>query len=307
MPQMIEEKIQVRRAKVLLIDDDEAQYHLVDELLKEKGTLFDLEWVDSLNKAFDRIPQGAVDVILLDLFLGDSRGLDTFKRMKARVKDIPIVIVSGLDDEKSAVEAIQQGAQDFLVKNGLDGSRLSRVIQFAIKRHEIQKDPRNEGLVDSLTGLYNKHGFLTMIEPHLKSAQRAKKGFFICFAIMDNLKNINEMYGAAEGDRALLTTAEILQESFRSTDMVGRMGADEFAILTTEQGQYSPKVTFSRIRNNQKYYNAQFNLYRLSISMCAVFFDPEKRLSLEDISAKTDQVFAQYKLQPVQNQFFKAD
>lgn len=294
-------------AKVLLIDDDEAEFHLVSELLSDKKQQFQLVWVDNLKKGIEHINAEKVDVVLLDLFLGDSRGLETFKRMKELVKNTPIVILSGLDDEQSAVDAIQQGAQDFLVKDTVDGNRLSRVIQYAIKRNEAQKDPKNVGLIDTLTGLYNRRGFFTVADLHLKAAQRAKLGFFVCFAILNDLPNIIEQFGAAEGDHAVLTASEILRESFRSSDLIARVGPDEFAILTADQGNYSPNVISSRIKTNQKYYNAQFNRYRLTLSMCAVPFEPSEDVTVDDLSKKADAVFGNYRAKKNMDQFFLSE
>ncbi len=290
-----QEPTQTRRAKILLIDDDESEFYLVNELLSDKKTLFELKWVESLALGIEHLSKEHVDVIVLDLFLADSKGLETFNLLKSRVKDVPIVIMSGLDDEKSAVEAIQLGAQDFLVKDHVNGDRLSRVLLYAIKRNEIQRDPKNVGLIDRLTGLYNRQGFLVMAEPPLKAAQRDKRGFFVCYTLLNDLDRILRLHGAAEADHALLTAADILRESFRSSDLIARIGHDEFAILTAGQGDYSPKIISSRIKNNQKYYNAQFNRYRLSLSMCTVFFDPAEDLSTQHLITKGDHVFADYK------------
>jgi two-component system, cell cycle response regulator len=292
------------KTKVLLIDDDEVEYHLVNELLNERKFHFELEWRETLKQGMERLAQGHVDVVLLDLFLGDSKGLDTFKRVKEQFKDIPIVILSGLDDEQSAVDAIQQGAQDFLVKDHVTGTRLSRVIQFAMKRHEVQNDPKNIGLIDNFSGLYNKPGFLTIADQYIKTAQRTKKGFFICFAILNDLAQIKEIYGETEANHAILTTSEIIRESFRSSDLMARMGPDEFAILTTEQDNYTPKVLSSRIKKNQKYYNAQFNRYRLSLSMCAIYFEPTESLSVNDVAEKAEHVFSNYNAKKNMDQFF---
>ncbi len=283
-----------RQAHVLMIDDDEAEFVLVSEMLRDKEAFFNLIWVDNLQKAFEHLQKEKVDVILLDLFIRESRGLETFKNLKTVVRDIPIVILSGLDDERSALEAIQQGAQDFLVKDHIDGNRLSRVIQYAIQRNETQKDPKNIGLIDPFTGFYNRQGFFTMVDDHLKAAQRTGKKIFMCFGILNDLKKINDEYGKAEGDHALLTVADILRESFRSADPIARMGADEFVILVREE-QASPKVIFSRIKKNQKYYNAQFNRYRIPLSMSSAYFEPDKNLSVKELSMKIDQVFRDYK------------
>lgn len=290
------------KIKILIIDDDEAEFLLVSELLREREHLYDLKWVDSLAKGISSVDDA--DVIILDLFLGDSRGLDTFIQMKSHVKEKPIIILSGLDDEGVAVEAIQKGAQDFLVKDHVDGDRLSRVIQYALKRSEIKNDPKNIGLIDPLTGLYNRQGFLVMAEQYLKGLQRNRKEFLIYFAVLEEYSQIASDFGKSEADHAVLLSSEILRESFRASDLIWRIGDDEFAILAIEYGNLNPKIVSSRIKNNQKYCNAKFNLYRLSLSMSVSLFDFKENSSVQELLTKIDQVFNDYKSRKNIKNFF---
>src|SRR5437868_2726314 len=125
--------------RVLVIEDDEDEYELVTEFLREQPSRFDLRWAPTLSIGLKELSQNQVDVILLDLFLPDSKGLDTFFQVKSKSLESPIVILSSLDDEDLAFEAIKKGAQDYLVKGQADGKRLARVLQYAIKRNELHK------------------------------------------------------------------------------------------------------------------------------------------------------------------------
>src|SRR5690606_30591217 len=89
-------------------------------------------------------------------------------------------------------------------------------------------------IVDDLTGLYNRRGFLTLAERHLKLAIRKKAGLFLLFADLDGLKQINDTFGHLEGDRALVSAAQILRQSFRSADIIARLGGDEFTVFPLE-------------------------------------------------------------------------
>jgi len=126
--------------KVLLIDDDVSYAQLAQIwLAKSKETPFDMEWEDSLSEGLDRLAEQSVDVILLDLTLPDSGGLDTFVRMQEKAPDIPIIMLTGTDEEALALKAVQMGAQDYLIKNKVDGNHLLRSIRYAIERKQFEK------------------------------------------------------------------------------------------------------------------------------------------------------------------------
>lgn len=97
---------------------------------------------------------------MLDLSLPDSTGLDTFIRLYMQAPDVPIVVLTGLDDEATATQAVQAGAQDYLVKGHVSGDLLVRAMRYAIERHRLLMQLRVASLVDALTGLYNRRAFL---------------------------------------------------------------------------------------------------------------------------------------------------
>ncbi|MBF0588136.1 MAG: cyclic nucleotide-binding domain-containing protein [Magnetococcales bacterium] len=130
---------------ILMVEDDPDFHQLVKAWLHKKaaselGSLFpsgiNLEIVSSLGNAVSRLQKEKFDVILLDLNLPDSSGYETFIRLYNKFPDMPIVVVSGLDDEMQAIQAVKDGAQDFLVKGRFKKDDLSRAIQFALARHK---------------------------------------------------------------------------------------------------------------------------------------------------------------------------
>jgi serine phosphatase RsbU (regulator of sigma subunit) len=124
-----------RHIKALLIEDNRGDVRLVQELLAEVGGLaLTLETADRLATGLARLAKEGADVVLLDLSLPDSRGLDTFLRVQALAPRVPVVLLSGLDDETLAVKAVQLGAEDYLVKGQIDASVLVRAIRYAIER-----------------------------------------------------------------------------------------------------------------------------------------------------------------------------
>ena len=125
-------------AKVLLIEDDPEDALLLREMLAEGGgTRFDLECTDKLQTGLERLSRGKTDVLLLDLSLPDSIGLETVHKVHAHATGVPIVVLTGLNDEALAIKAVRQGAQDYLVKGQVDGNLLVRSIRYAIERHRL--------------------------------------------------------------------------------------------------------------------------------------------------------------------------
>jgi DNA-binding response OmpR family regulator len=124
--------------KVLLIEDNPADARLIRELLVEAtGVRFHLECADQLSKGLERLAAGGVDVLLLDLSLPDSQGLDTFIRVHTQAPEVPIMVLTGLYDEALAVKAMREGAQDYLVKGQADSNLLLRSMRYAIERHRL--------------------------------------------------------------------------------------------------------------------------------------------------------------------------
>jgi signal transduction histidine kinase len=129
--------------RVLLIEDNEDDVHFIREMLAEqKSAGIELEWADQLGRGLTRLAEDKIDVVLLDLSLPDSHGLTTFDKVQAHRPDVPIVVLTGLDDEGMAVQAVRKGAQDYLVKTRLDSDRLVRALRYALERHRVEDQLR---------------------------------------------------------------------------------------------------------------------------------------------------------------------
>jgi len=126
--------------KVLLVEDDEEDYIIVRNLLAHvTGRLFELQWVDCLQAALERLEQPDIDVVLLDISLPDSHGRETFTSVHAAAPDIPVVVLTGLDDETMAVDCVKHGAQDYLSKGATDKDRLVTALRYAIERKRTEE------------------------------------------------------------------------------------------------------------------------------------------------------------------------
>jgi len=125
--------------KVLLVEDNEEHAQLLERLLVESNNpVFQVMQFSALRPALDAVEMPGFDLVLLDLSLPDSDGLETFLRMQNRAQDLPIVVLTGLDDEALAVETVQRGAQDYLVKGRVDDRILVRSLLYALERKRAQ-------------------------------------------------------------------------------------------------------------------------------------------------------------------------
>ena len=110
------------------------------EMLAEvRGTAFDLEWADQLSSGLERLAAGGIDAVLLDLSLPDSQGFDTFVKTHTQAAQVPIIVLSGLDDEELAGKAVREGAQDYLVKGNVDSNLLVRALRYAVERKKAEE------------------------------------------------------------------------------------------------------------------------------------------------------------------------
>jgi sigma-B regulation protein RsbU (phosphoserine phosphatase) len=134
------ENPQSERVKVLLIEDNPSDARLIEVMLEHAGNgLVDIEHVERLSAGLQRLAQGGINVVLSDLSLPDSDGLDTFARLHARAPQIPIIVLSGLNDTKLALKAVHEGAQDYLIKGEVDGQLLVRAMRYAIERKHMSQ------------------------------------------------------------------------------------------------------------------------------------------------------------------------
>ncbi len=129
--------------RILLVEDNPGDARLIREMLAEaEGASFEIDWAPHLSAGLEKLSRGEIDLVLLDLGLPDSRGLDTFVKAYAQAPQIPFVVLSGLDDQNVALGAVREGAQDYLVKGKTDSGLLLRAIRYATERKRIEEELR---------------------------------------------------------------------------------------------------------------------------------------------------------------------
>jgi diguanylate cyclase (GGDEF)-like protein len=208
---------------------------------------------------------------------------------------VPTVILSDSESESLAVESLQQGAQDFLSKGRLDSAGLARSLRYAIERHRLQRTLQILSLIDDLTGLHNRRGFLSLAEQQLRLILRKGSGLLV-FVDLDDLKSINDTHGHLEGNRALTGTANILRACFRQSDILGRVGGDEFCVLMADACQDSAVQVRKRLQHRVDFTNAvSSSPFRLSLSVGIADVPAVRQPPLEELLRLADALMYEQK------------
>jgi two-component system cell cycle response regulator len=275
---------------ILLVQDSSSSDPLlVDGLLDDVlGREYRLSHVNRVEHAQEVLAGSSVDCILLDLQPA-GLGLESVSRLQVSAPDIPIVVLTGVDEQDQGVEAVQRGAQDLLPKAGISQDTLVRAVEFSIERNEIREKLRQGSITDELTGLKNRGGFDTLAEHTLKIATRKRQRLVLLFVDLDSMKSINDSLGHAEGDAALIDVASLLKETYRDSDLVGRIGGDEFCVLligSDREAQTSVKRLQKAVEGHNRTANRPYEL-SLSIGMAA--FSPDAPCSVADLMNKADE------------------
>ena len=157
------------------------------------------------------------------------------------------------------------------------------------KQKQLEERLKAMSFTDELTGLYNRRGFFTLAQQQMKITERTKKDMLLFFADLDKMKQINDTMGHQVGDKALIEIATILKEVFRESDIIGRMGGDEFAILAIDTTDETREVLIMRLHNILDDYNRpEGRSYHLALSIGIAHYDPEKPSSLDKLMAQAD-------------------
>lgn len=281
---------------LLFVENEADARQLEQELARVASFGFALQRTSNFRQTLHHMCTTPFDLILLDVAtFGDER-FEMFEAIREQAEDIPIVVVSGLDDEQVAVRAVQQGAQDYIIKGHVNATHLAHSLQYAVTRQRQLKHLVNQALVDELTGLYNRRGFVTFAQQNLQLLQRGGRRALVVFGDMDGLKQINDTLGHVFGDRALCDLAHLFRQCFRKSDIVARIGGDEFAALALEVSEQGEEVVQQRLEQLLDEFNTLDKTpYKLSCSFGMVMCEPGQNQTIGQLLDWADKLMYQHK------------
>lgn len=240
------------KVRILLVEDNPADARLMYEWIRETGLKdFCLDHVERLSAARDKLLRENYNVILLDLSLPDAQGINTVEQVYSITNTIPIIVLTGFEDEELAIKSVQKGAQDYLFKNKVNGEMLGRSIRYAIERKRAEAHLHFMATHDPLTLLPNRSLFLDRLQHATSLAKRNQHHLAVLFLDLDGFKTVNDTYGHEIGDRLLQAIAERFHQNLRACDTVARISGDEFAfILENISNEHNASIVAEKILKN---------------------------------------------------------
>jgi len=232
---------------ILVVDDAKDTQILLEFDLVQAGC--QVELADSGEQALTRLNQTDVDLILLDMYMPGMSGLVTLQTLKEQplTSDIPVIMLSASDNENEVVAALECGATDYVVKPYVAKVLLARMGN-ALRLREKTQQLEYLAKTDFLTGLNNRGCFFELSAQAISMANRASNNLVVAMLDIDHFKQVNDNYGHDIGDKVLKIFSELLTQSFRDYDIIGRIGGEEFALCLPNTDIESAYLACERFR-----------------------------------------------------------
>jgi len=229
---------------ILIVEDDEDDYFILNDLLLEAlGQLGHVQWASNYELALEFIATEHYHFYFIDNRLGAHLGLDLLEKIKEQYETSPpIIMLSGVDDHKTDLLAMDKGADDYIIKSQLSAPLLERTIRYSLKSKQLEERLAKMAHFDSLTGLYNRSIFNELLLKTIEQSRRLQQKFALVTIDLDDFKYINDHYGHPAGDQLLMKVSRRLKNSIRSSDVIARIGGDEFSLILKYIGRNSDFV-----------------------------------------------------------------
>ena len=231
-------------AAVLVVDPDLSAADGLRPVVLDAGLAGRVDAVPTLGEGLDALATQPYALVVLSLAAGDVDGPESLDRIRAIDPEVPVVLVTDVDDPELARAAIQNGAQDCALKEDLTGRAAARILGHAVERqrimlelHEAREREQYLATHDSLTGLPNRALFYDRLAQAAASARRYGTTLAILFVDLDGFKGVNDELGHEAGDGFLREVARRLAGLVRKSDTVARIGGDEFTVILSQIGK----------------------------------------------------------------------
>ena len=248
---------------------------------------------------------------ILDLSMPEMDGIKVCKQVRQNSSATPtyIILLTANTRKELIVTGLEAGADDYVTKP-FDTDELHARVKVGMRMVELQmslaqrvaelelaqESLRNLSLTDDLTGLYNRRGFFALAKQQLSSARREGRHASLVYIDMDGLKRLNDTHGHEIGSRVIQEVGDILRETFRSSDLIARIGGDEFVVFETSNDQIDEGTDVQRLQDNVTRHNAQqARDYEISLSIGVASMDSDSSMTLEELLKNGDKTMYQQK------------
>ncbi len=242
-------------ALILVVDDNPDNLEIISTRLRFRG--YDVAMAERGEEAIAKVQEVDPDLILLDIMMPDMDGYEVARRIRARndLAYIPIIVVTARDSTEDKVTGLDAGADDYLTKPINFPELEARVrSMLRIKRLQDQLEEKNRELEqlsirDGLTGLFNHRHMHELLADEYERSRRTTEPVSVVMFDLDRFKEVNDTYGHQAGDRVLEELAEILRESAREIDKLGRYGGEEFMVILPDTDREAGITFAERVRD----------------------------------------------------------
>lgn len=222
-----------RGLRVLHVEDEAGPAALV-ELMLDEATGVEIAYHQHAASKTEAVAavtdDGPWDVVLLDMRLPDSEGFDTLESVLVHAPDSAVVMLTSESGVEVGLDALGHGASEFLAKSALTVDALTQSVRFAIERKAYEIELRRLGDTDALTGLANRRALEHYFVRCAATAERSDAAILVAVVDVDSFKSVNDAHGHAVGDECLRSVAAVLGDTVRASDLVARVGGDEFVV-----------------------------------------------------------------------------
>ncbi len=282
-----EEFEELRKLKIFVLDDSKLVIDFMEKILKRYG----IEDVTYCTEQGDILEEEVFDCYIIDLVLKEKSGRHLISKIRRKNKKAVILIISGVDNNKTISNILQEGADDYIIKPFTPEIIIAKIrtnIRSYILLKELEKKNQllaHMVITDGLTGLYNHKYMFERVEMEISEAKRYSKQFSLIMLDVDFFKKVNDTYGHQVGDSVLMEVAHVLKKGLRDADIIGRYGGEEFMIILPEIIDKQSIKAAERLRKDIENIEWDFEGMQVTISLGVVTYKGE---TAEEIVGKAD-------------------
>jgi two-component system cell cycle response regulator len=235
------------KARLLVVDDERVARTALAELLGECD--FDVVTASGVEEALGELSEQPVDLILTDIHMGRLSGIDLLRKLRRQSgqEDVPVILMSAVDDDVGRIQGLEAGADDFLPKP-LNFDELVARLRVQLRRRRRAMQLRESAIRDELCGVLNRRGLFEAVNDVMARAQLGHWPCSLLLIDVDRFKSINDSYGHLVGDQVLRAVADTLVREVRAQDGVGRIGGDEFVVVLAGASERAANQIANRLR-----------------------------------------------------------